>query len=228
MRAELAVTPEDELEKEEALIWERIKEEQLRKQEEEEAAAVIVPLGSDDDGDDDENNVLVNTVTGNGRPGSKPNTVTFTFPHRARERHFKYRIAVLEQRIKSLNEESFNIEANRTHLTMLMHRQQKKQMELQLEKDRLQHFTGDSITSSVLHGAVMRYDVESFTKAVYETYENCLSIIATSKRQLIEGESRKKKIKIELETCTTELKNRMAAFTHFNIEREKVRGVLYE
>jgi tetratricopeptide (TPR) repeat protein len=83
---------------------------------------------------------------------------------------------------------------------------------------------GDSITSTVLHGSAMRYDVETFAVDVQLAWENSLGIIATTKRKLIEGETRKKDIKNELIRRDEELKLRRAAYNFFIKERD--RGVV--
>ena len=245
LEAALAVTPANQEEQEEAEIWAAMEAERLRRIEEEDNATRI-PVDEEDDSDSgdgrdrstdaggsvgeerrregDEATFASNVATVGTVPKKESNSHVFS--HRAREKHFKYRIHVLEQRIKALYDETFQIEANRTYLTALMHGQQKHQLALQLEKDRLKNFRGDSITSSVLHGAIMRYDVESFTVDVHNAYESCLSTIATSKRQLIEGETRKKAIRRELEVREAEVKNRIAAFSHFTTQREKVSALV--
>lgn len=196
------------LEEEEALIWGKIKVAQKQKAEMEAKWLEEARKKEDDEAfsdDDDE----------------EDNARRFIFPYRVRRAHFRHKISKLEATIISLKQEKHIIDASRSRLTNLMKREQKRKLELQLEKDRVNTFKGDMVTSSALHGSAMRYHIDEFRVKIQMEYERSLALIADSKLSVINGENRKSKLKGELFAAEELLKDRQASFKNFNMEHEK-------
>jgi hypothetical protein len=196
------------LEEEEALIWGNIKV-VLKKKADEEARILeeIRKKEEEEEFSDDED--------------EEDNARKFIFPYRVRRAHYRHKITKLENLTVSLKQEKHIIDANRARLTNLMKREQKRKLELQLEKDRVNAFKGDMVTSSALHGSSMRYSIDEFRVKIQMEYEKSLALIADSKLSIINGENRKSKLKAELSASEELLKDRMASFKNFNMEHEK-------
>mgnify|MGYP003385211319 FL=1 len=139
----------------------------------------------------------------------------FSFPWRQRKAHYIRRIKILEDRIKDFTEERYEIDKNRTRSTLIMKKLQTRTMMLRLELDNIKHFKGDFITSSILHGASMRYEAKDFVKRVDNEYTEGIASIADLKVKVINGENRKVKLKELLSDTTEFLKNRRAEFYAF-------------
>lgn len=223
------VAPDPE-EEEERRIWAEIKAEKARREREEAMEGMLPPDLSDSeedektlDGPSKEARRLARTKRGKAL-FIDPDR--FIFLPKIREKHYKHKIMKLERQIVDLKKELVFVDSERSRLTVLMQATQKKQMLLQLEKDRLKNFTGNSITSSVLHGTNMRYDVVTFTKDVQDAWEGCLGTIAESKRNLIAGESKKKVVRQQLEDKTNLLQTQMAAFSLFTREQGKAKKLI--
>ena len=145
MLHEAEIDPEEE---EEARIWASIKEkraklareERERLEEEERQRRAI------EDPDDNEEKGVTND--------------DFTFTHKYRRQHFKHRLLFLEDDITRIKKERHEINAERAKRTEVMKKEQARQMELQLEKDRIKNYKGELVSSDVLHGSTMRYNVK--------------------------------------------------------------------
>ena len=166
-------------------------------------------IGDNDDDDNDEN--------------ASPEDVLhkFIFPYRSRRAHFKSKIQLLEKTIKDLKNEKHEIDAERSRLTEVMKRESKRKIELDMEKDRIKNFNGESITSSVLHGSSMRYEIGEFITNLEEVFSKTLNIIASSKFKVMAGENRKAEIKIKLYEAEELLKDRTGAFIDFTKQHER-------
>jgi hypothetical protein len=97
----------------------------------------------------------------------------FVFTHLQRRAHYRIRIRELEERFTRLGRESYYIDANRSELSMLMKRLQLRLIELNQERDRVRGFKGAMVTSSVLHGAEMKYEIYSFKRDLDKACIEC-------------------------------------------------------
>ena len=197
------------LEEEEAIKWGTIKMKQKEREfEEAKRLEEIRRREEEEDFSDDED--------------AEENAKKFIFPYRARRAHYRSKISSLELLVQKLKDEKHDIDANRSRLTSIMKREQKRKLELQLEKDRVNSYRGEMITSSALHGSDMRYDIDDFRVRIQVEFEKSLALIADSKLAVINGENRKAILKKELMDAEENLKDRTAAFKSFNLEHERV------
>lgn len=158
--AELQVTPEDPAEAKEEAEWLEIvrlrKERREREAAQQQAAAEAIRLAE------------LNDDTMRRKEKQR-----YVFNHLQRRGHFKIRIREIEERIARLGKESYYIDAARSELSMLMKRLQLRQIILNQERDRVRGFRGEMVTSSVLHGAEMKFEIHSFKRELDEACDEC-------------------------------------------------------
>ena len=145
--------------------------------------------------------------------------VGFSFSQR--RLHYRKKIRKLEKLDESLRAETLEIDKNRTRLTFSMKDKQKRQMDLKLEMQRLKNFKGTSVSSSVLHGSAMQYQIDDYRVRVDKAYNKCLQEISSMKFQVMKGEERKQRIKFELQRAEDLRKERQAAFLDFEKAHQK-------
>jgi hypothetical protein len=158
--AELSVTPEDQEEAHEEDEWLEIVKEKLERRKLETAAqeAVVEAVKNEMAQDDVER---------------REETQRYVFNHLQRRAHFKIRMRELEERVARLQKESYFLDANRSELSLHMQRLQLRQIILNQECDRVRGYKGTMVTSSVLHGAEMKYEIFSFKKDIEAACEAC-------------------------------------------------------
>lgn len=225
---ELRVTPEDAEELEEGREWSRLQAEE-RSRKERAAAAQAEQAESIRDADRSEERLR------------RKEQQLFVFTHLQRRAHYRIRIRELEDRLQRLGKESFTIDASRTEMSMLMKRLQLRQIVLNQERDRVRGFKGSMVTSSVLHGAEMKYEIHAFKKDLDKACVECAkyvcesaliaacadaaaavcSEISASKLSVIAGEDRRARIKEELEKAELRLSDRRAKLLLYMKVHEK-------
>ena len=218
---EMHTSVPDKNEEDEAHIWGdikkaraiRLEEERIFKEEEAERRKALVLADSDDEDTDEEEKEQMHK------------NINADFPAKHRRHHYKKRIISLEASIKDLKKERYVIEAERSKLTQQMKFNQKRQMVLQLEKDRIKNYKGDWITSDALHGTSQRYLITEFLFNVNTLWEATLAAVADARVKVIEGENRKASIKKELVRSQEKLKDRRAAFLLFSHEQDHAKKV---
>lgn len=95
------------------------------------------------------------------------------FSHLQRRAHFRIRMRELEERISRLTKESYYIDATRSELAVLMKKLQLRLILLNQERDRVRGFRGTMVNSSVLHGAEMKYEINSFKLDLDKARDEC-------------------------------------------------------
>lgn len=151
----------------------------------------------------------------NPKEGNSAQKYMFTF--RQRRQHFKRKLEMLDQTIKELTEEKYNIDKNRTILTLGMREMEGKHMVFKLEIERLKQYRGENITSSILHGSNMQYKTADYKRRINNAYEECIRDITNAKFCMIEGEDRRHQIRELLEKKEEEKKERQAKFLEFDL-----------
>ena len=145
----------------------------------------------------------------------------YVYSHLQRRSHYKFRIRDIEDSISRLNRESFQIDATRAELSLMMKRLQLKLILLTQERDRIRGYTGTTVSSSVLHGSEMKYDIESFKIDLDSACSACAVDISAAKYKVIEGEDRKSALQSELGQLEQRLQDRRAQFLFYTKTFEK-------
>lgn len=218
LKDELSVTPPDPLEVEEAKEWAAVVERaNLRKQLEEEALRLALELSNKTKAVEQEDNE--HNPREHGHLG-------FTF----KQRHDQYerKIKSLEQKMVALVEERGEIDRKRIQATLQMRMKEKRMMQLQLETERLKGYPGDVITSSVLVGADMQYNIGDFRRRCEKVVNDCIQEIAALKFSVITGENRRHQIKVDLEKAEEHRKERIAKFHEFESNYQKTMKIMHK
>lgn len=223
LQQELSILPIDELETQEANEWAAIVLEKERKTRMEEEKAAEKKRQEDEihrelfhDEDNETQDVIINGQV----------IHNFEFNFHQRKEHYRRKIHKVEAMIVSLKEERSFIDKERTRLTNLVKAKQKRQLALKLERDRMKDYTGDMITSDVIHGADMQYTAADFFIRIAQALDVVLEEISQSKFKIMSGEKRKQAIKQELLSCEELLKDRRAAFHNFNAKHTQATKAL--
>lgn len=151
-----------------------------------------------------------------------PNRVTFT--HRQRMAHYKRKVLAIEDRINELKHERLELDLRRGKLTELMKSRQKRQMELKLERDRIKNFKGDMVTTDILFGAAMQYQIDDVLKKIDHAFAVCTDEIASAKFEVISGENRKQRVKEQILKNEELLKERTARMLEYKQTHDKLQN----
>ena len=212
--AELATRSPTELEAEEAVEWKKVTD-AIEEEKRQEALAASMIQGEDSSDEDTGPRDI-------GAPKKTKKVVkNFDFSYKTRKKHFKMKIISLDNEIQSLEKERIQIEIDRVNNTTALKDRQLRLNELQHEKDRVQDYEGEQITSSVLQGVMMTYLITNFRNALEGAWSACLTEIASAKYSIIKGEKRKKEIIKLLETRKNDKQTRVAKMNAFMNEYEK-------
>ena len=225
LEVEMAANEPTDVEKEEAIIWEAIVEEERREAEELRKLDQMSKL-EDSDSSDDENTRVTLDIAGHRQKKKKVKESDFIFPHRIRKKHYKVKILNVDNDLERYENEKVQIEIDRVANTTLLKERQSHLIKLDLEKDRAFNFDGLDITSSVLQGIPLQYKITSFKEALTKAYDECEADIARAKNSIIAGEKRKKKLGVLIENKIEEKKERQAAMTLFLKDSEKQQRVM--
>lgn len=146
------------------------------------------------------------------------------FSTQQRRRHFIVKLRSLEKFIKELKAERFEIDKERSRLTDMLKKKQKKEMALKMEKERMKDYkgiawlfinylqyydviivattivvttiiAGSSVSSSALHGTPMVYNFVDFVISIAKAATDIQQEIGDAKYAIMIGENRKKEIK---------------------------------
>lgn len=145
----------------------------------------------------------------------------YDFTYKQRRRHFRVKIAALDNLTKVLNAERMAIDKERTDCTLQMKAKEKVLLSYKLEYERLKHYTGTTVTSSVLSGSNMQYLVADYREKIDKAFDMCIIEIGKLKFKVINNESRKQKIKQSLIDCDNLKKDRQAKFLEFETNYQK-------
>lgn len=215
LKEELSVTPQDPLEIEEAKEWAAVEERaNMRRQMEEEALRLALELEAKDKAAKADEDAMNKEYGDLG------------FTYQQRREQFERKIKSLENRTVQLTNERSEIDKKRIYATSQMRTKEKRMMMLTLEKERLKDYTGAVVTSDVLVGADMQYNIGDFRKRVEIAVEECMKEIASLKFAVISGENRRQQIKTELSKTEEHRKERVAKFYEFEANFQKTMKIM--
>ncbi len=209
---ELSVTEQDPLELEEAKEWAAVLEVQMQKRRRKEEAERLANEATVIDNDSIEYNA-------DGTVVETKHNYEFTF--RQRRVHFKRKILALDQKLAALLKERMQLDRDRVTFTMAMKSKEKRLLAYKLEYERLKHYTGSTVTSSVLAGSNMQYKLEDYREKVDRAFDVVIGEISALKYKVIMNENRKQRIKVETFDAEELRKDRQAKFLEFDLNYQK-------
>lgn len=162
MVSELQLTPADEVEAAEDALWAVIMEKKRLKLE---AIAEANRIAAERELHAEEAEREMLASERKKESGIQRDRIA-VFTHLQRRCHFKIRLRELEERIACLLKEINFLDVSRSESTLLMKRLQLRQIQLHQERDRLRGYHGATVTSAVLHGADMKYEIHSFKRDI--------------------------------------------------------------
>lgn len=209
---ELSVTTQDEIEMDEAKEWAAV---QYKQQVKAEARAEAQRLA-------EQASVVENDSIEYNEDGTVISTKdSYDFTYKQRRRHFRVKIASLENLTKDLTNERKQLDKDRSDYTLQMKAKEKVLLSYKLEYERLKHYTGQTVTSSVLTGSNMQYLVADYREKIDKAFDMVISEIGKLKYKVINNESRKQKIKVLLVEADNMKKDRQAKFLEFENNYQK-------
>eukprot|EP01034_Spumella_vulgaris_P028585 gene28585-35468_t len=169
VQEELSVTVQDPLELDEAKEWAAILEAQqvkVKHKAEMERLANEATVIDNDSIEYNDDGTMVETK----------HNYEFTF--RQRRMHYKRKIQALEVLLTDLYQERVQIDKNRLIYTMEMKGKEKRLMAYKLEYERLKHYTGNTVTSSVLTGSNMQYKIADYRLKIDAAFDIVINEIS--------------------------------------------------
>jgi hypothetical protein len=109
----------------------------------------------------------------------------YEFTFRQRRMHYKRKIQALEKLLADLYVERVQIDKNRLIYTMDMKGKERRLMAYKLEYERLKHYTGSTVTSSVLTGSNMQYKIVDYRLKIDAAFDIVINEISGIKYKVL-------------------------------------------